>query len=209
MALSETAARTLRADARRNRQRVLDAARGCFATAGRDAQMDDIAAAAGVGVGTVYRHFATKDVLMEALAADYFAGQTAIAREASEIEDPWDAFVLLMRNGAALMAQSRALSQLSADRADLMLNAALEADREAGFFGLLDRIIGRAQRAGELREDFQLEDIPAIMCSIGGLLMSKGPHANWERVLEILIDGLRAPAGHELPPVQNRIPRRQ
>ncbi len=70
----------LRADARRNRERVLEAAREIFGRDGIEAQVDDIAACAGVGVGTVYRHFATKDALVQALAAKYFEGEDEIAR---------------------------------------------------------------------------------------------------------------------------------
>jgi AcrR family transcriptional regulator len=84
--------RPLRADARRNRERVLDAARDCFARHGLDAQMDDIARAAKVGVGTVYRHFPTKEALAEAIAADHFDHLAASAREALENPDPWEGF---------------------------------------------------------------------------------------------------------------------
>src|SRR5437868_4748432 len=62
----------IRADARRNHERVLDAARVCFARAGTEAQIDEVAAVAGVGVGTVYRHFETKEALVAALAAEHF-----------------------------------------------------------------------------------------------------------------------------------------
>src|SRR5688572_8998212 len=79
-----------RADARRNRERVLRAARECFARAGLDAQMDDIARCAGVGVGTVYRHFPTKEALAAALAADHFQLLVERAREALGQDDAWE-----------------------------------------------------------------------------------------------------------------------
>ena len=72
------APKPIRADARRNRERVLDAARACFARSGKEAQIDEVAAAAGVGVGTVYRHFATKEALVAALAAEHFASETRV-----------------------------------------------------------------------------------------------------------------------------------
>jgi AcrR family transcriptional regulator len=79
--------RTQRADARRNRERVLSAARAQFAANGLEAQIDDIARAADVGVGTVYRHFPTKEALLEALAADRFIRLAEWAREALEAPD--------------------------------------------------------------------------------------------------------------------------
>ena len=80
--------RPLRADARRNRERVLTAAAVVFSEHGHEAQMDDVARRAGVGVGTVYRHFPTKEALMEALALDHFERVLAAARKALDREDP-------------------------------------------------------------------------------------------------------------------------
>ena len=81
-----------RADARRNRERVLAAARAQFAANGLEAQIDDIARAADVGVGTVYRHFPTKEALLQALAADRFTRLAEWAREALEAPDAWQGF---------------------------------------------------------------------------------------------------------------------
>jgi AcrR family transcriptional regulator len=201
------ATKRIRADARRNRERILAAARECFGKDGVEAQIDDVAACAGVGVGTVYRHFATKDALIAALAADYFAGQTAVAEQALQIDDPWQAFSTFLRNGAGLMAENRALAQLSADRPDIMGAAAADADREFGFFGKCEGLITQAQQAGELRDDLQLEDIPAIVCALGSLQISKGPQANWRRVLEIVLDGLHCREPSALPPVHALLPR--
>src|SRR4051794_29920430 len=99
----------MRADARRNRERVLVAARQCFARSGLDAQVDDIARAAEVGVGTVYRHFPTKEALAEAIAADHFDRLAASAREALENPDPWEAFSTFLRSSAQVQAGDRAL----------------------------------------------------------------------------------------------------
>src|ERR1700756_2007672 len=85
------APRPLRADAARNRERVLAAAREAFAEYGRDAQMEDVARRAGVGVGTVYRHFATKEALVDALLETRFRQAMERAREALALEDPWEA----------------------------------------------------------------------------------------------------------------------
>jgi AcrR family transcriptional regulator len=207
MSTSEAAPKALRADARRNRQLVLDAARACFAKDGVDAQMDDIASCAGVGVGTVYRHFETKEALIQALAADYFAHEAALAEQALAVDDPWAAFSGFIRNGAELLTEYRALAQISADRPEVMMEAAVNADLELGFFDSLETLIVRAQGAGVLRADFQLEDIPAIMCSLGALQISRGAYANWRRVLGFALDGLRASSTAELPAVTQTLPR--
>jgi AcrR family transcriptional regulator len=197
----------MRADARRNHELVLEAARECFATEGIDAQMDDIAARAGVGVGTVYRHFETKEALIQTLAANHFEEEAAVARAALEVDDPWQAFSGFIREGAEVLARNRALAQISADRPELMRDAAIAADLEYGFFGVIQELIDRAQSAGVVRNDFRLEDIPAIMCSLGALQISRGAYANWRRVLEMVLDGLRSPCNRELPPITATLPR--
>ncbi|HWE32037.1 MAG TPA: helix-turn-helix domain-containing protein [Solirubrobacteraceae bacterium] len=190
----------MRSDAVRNRARVLDAARELLGRDGLDAQMDEIAASAGVGVGTVYRHFATKESLLEALADDYFVGQQENATRALQIGDPWEGFATLVRRGAELMAGNRALAQISADRPELMQHAAEAANQEYGFFSTVERVIRRAQDAGELRPDFELSDIPSIMCSVGALAISPKSAANWRRMLAFVLDGLRSEAAGDLPP---------
>ena len=106
--------RPLRADARRNREKVLAAARAAFSEQGREAQMDDVARRAGVGVGTVYRHFPTKEALIEALMVAAFETIAAAAEEALEVEDPWEAFTSVLWRGAETMAGDRALSEVFA-----------------------------------------------------------------------------------------------
>src|SRR3954468_9163530 len=108
--MTDTAPRPLRADARRNRERVLIAARAAFAEHGREAQMDDVARRAGVGVGTVYRHFPTKEALVNALALDLFERLVQHAREALAIEDPWEAFTQALWTGAGLLSSDRAFT---------------------------------------------------------------------------------------------------
>ncbi len=197
----------MRSDAVRNRARVLDAARELLGRDGLDAQMDEIAASAGVGVGTVYRHFETKDALLQAMAADHFAELTAIAEQALAQDAPWRGFDTFIRHGAEQMANNRALAQVSADRPELMQSAAQEADLSRGFFGKVEEVIQRAQAAGELRPDFELSDVPAIMCSLGALQISPKGYSNWRRILEFVLDGLHGPGGGDLPPVLQTLPR--
>ena len=191
--------RPMRADARRNRERVLDAALHCFASDGLEAQIDDIASRAKVGVGTVYRHFPTKDALIEAIADDYFARQTEAAGAALEVEDPWKAFSGYVRRASDILGEYRALTQVLSDRPEVMGAAAFRAAEKLGFFDILTTLIDRAKEAGGLREDFRIEDIPLIMCSLGSLQTRKGEYTSWRRMREIVLDGLRAPGFESLP----------
>src|SRR4051794_7758055 len=109
----------LRADARRNRAAVLAAARERFGECGLDCQMEDIARTAGVGVGTVYRHFPTKKDLFAALVADRFQRLAERAREALGEDDPWRAFCDLMRYSAELQVSDRGLSEFLSSQPEL------------------------------------------------------------------------------------------
>ena len=190
--------RPLRADARRNRQKVLAAARAVFSEYGREAQIDDVARRAEVGVGTVYRHFPTKEALIEALMVDSFQMIAAEATVALEIEDPWEAFTSVLWRGAEIMAGDRALSEVFASIPSAMSQAmpAVEGLQES-----MELIMRRAQEAGVLREDAMLDDIPMIMCGIGSA--TKKEHRcseSWRRHLAIVLDGLRASAASERLP---------
>jgi AcrR family transcriptional regulator len=195
----------LRADARRNRERVLVAARKLFAQRGQDAQMEDIARAAKVGVGTVYRHFPTKDDLVEALADERFQRLEEKARECLEIEDPWEAFQEFMHYSAEVQAADRVLSEVMAERPEMMRGVAAD----SGLWEPMSALVERAQGAGVMRPDVIAEDVPTLICGIGRATQPAGvPSAiNWERLLAIMLDGLRAPAGSELPPLSAGSPR--
>jgi AcrR family transcriptional regulator len=189
--------RPLRADARRNREKVLAAARAVFSENGRDAQMDDVARRAGVGVGTVYRHFPTKEALIEALMVDSFQAIAAQAEAALEVEDPWEAFSCVLWRGAEIMAADRALSEVFASIPGAMEQAMPTVE---GLQESMAKIMARAQAAGVLRDDVVLDDVPMIMCGIGSA--TKKEHrcaAPWRRHLMIVLDGLRAPGGDRLP----------
>jgi len=204
-----TTARTseprLRADARRNRERVLVAARKLFAQHGQDAQMEDIARAAKVGVGTVYRHFPTKDDLVEALADERFQRLEEKARDCLEVDDPWEAFREFMRYSAEVQAADRALSEVMAERPEMMRGAAAE----SGLWEPISALVAEAQGAGAMRPDVVAEDVPTLICGIGRATQPADvPSAiNWERLLAIMLDGLRAPAQSELPPLAPDSPR--
>ena len=196
-AKAEAPQRELRADARRNREAVLDAARELFAEQGLDAQMPDVAKAAKVGVGTVYRHFPTKEDLIRALADDRFRRLAERAGEALEEEDAWQAFEGFIRFSAEIQAEDRGLCEVMGSRSEIM-EAAAEA---AGLPELSEQLVKRAQRSGELRSDVTWEDVPMIACSLGRITQAQeGPAAGrWPRLLAIVLDGLRAPGAERLP----------
>jgi AcrR family transcriptional regulator len=191
MALVED--RPLRADARRNRAAIVKAARAVFARHGRAAQMDDVARRAKVGVGTVYRHFPTKEDLLAALAVDRFEQLAAFARQAAEIEDPWDAVRTFIVRGAALHAADRALSEMLAESPRRMRDAAVR----SGLPVLIEALVRRAQEAGAMRADARWEDIPMTFCAASHAVGP--PRASWERMLALVLDGLRAPGPSALP----------
>jgi AcrR family transcriptional regulator len=189
--------RVLRADARRNRDAVIAAAKKLFADEGLDAQMPDIAKAAKVGVGTVYRHFPTKDDLIAALAVERFERLAEKVREALERDDPWDGLCEFIRFAARLQADDRGLCEVMGSRPEVMNASALA----VGLDKLTEEMVRRAQRSGDLRKDLDWEDIPMIACSMGSVTQAQmGPGlGRWPRLVEIIIDGLRAPCSAKLP----------
>jgi AcrR family transcriptional regulator len=188
----------LRADARRNREAVIAAARKLFADQGLDAQMPDVARAAKVGVGTVYRHFPAKDDLIAAMAAERFERLAEKAREDLEMEDAWEGISDFIRYSAQIQAADRGLCEVMGSRPEVMEAAALA----AGLPELCERLVERAQESGELRRDLQWEDIPMIACGLGRITQSTvGPATGrWPRLVEIILDGLRSPGSRKLPP---------
>lgn len=183
-----------RADAVRNRERVIVAARRVMARVGLDAQMDEIARDAGVGVGTVYRHFPTKDELIEALAADRFVRLAEIADEALARPDPWEGFVAMMRESAKIQNEDKALSEVLVSRPETMGRAA----EAVGMLGRAARVIRRAQEAGVVRPDVEPEDIPMVMCALAGAC--NNPMSDPDRYIALVIDGMRAPGVTALEP---------
>jgi len=194
--------RVQRADARRNRAAVIEAAETLFAEQGVDAQMPDIAKAAKVGVGTVYRHFPTKDDLIEALVEARFERIAERGREALEEAkgDPWKAFCDYMHFSVELQANDRALSQVMASEPEIMRAHA----EGSGVLELSGTLLALAQKSGDLREDAELWDVPMIICGLGHVTQAAqagkvAPGMSWERFLAIVLDGLRAPGPGKLP----------
>ncbi len=159
--------------------------------------MPDVAHAAQVGVGTVYRHFPTKEDLVAALVAERFERLAEKARDVLEAPDAWDAICDFIRFSAQIQADDRALCDVMGYRPDLMDTAA----RAAGLPELCERLVKRAQRSGQLRRDLTWEDIPMIACGLGRITQATAGPAigRWPRLVEIILDGLRSPGSGKLP----------
>jgi AcrR family transcriptional regulator len=159
--------------------------------------MPDVARAAKVGVGTVYRHFPTKDELIAALAAERFERLADRARASLQAADPWEGIADFIRFAAQIQADDRGLCEVIGSRPDMMDTAA----RAVELPELCDRLVKRAQRSGQLRQEIEWEDIPMIACGLGSVTQTAvGPATGrWPRLIEIILDGLRAPGSRKLP----------
>ena len=189
--MAPTVEKPLRADARRNREAILSAAKAVFAKQGEDAQMDDIARRAKLGVGTLYRHFPTKSALIEALLADRFEQIAQFLAEGLEDADPFRGLCSSMWRGAELAARDLGVSQLFAAH----IAEATDAHRaQQKTLRLASELIARAQASGQLREDFAAFDIPVVMCGVTQA-MHMGPKDSWRRHLRLIFDGMRAHEG--------------
>jgi AcrR family transcriptional regulator len=176
----------LRADARRNRERILKAARAVFGEQGLDAQIDDVARRAKVGVGTVYRHFPTKEALSDALVRERFEEIAGYAEEALQREDAWDGFCELIWRAAERNAVDRAFCEAvsGTDHSRIV--------EETGLARSTDELMSRAKAQGKLRADATQMDIPIMMAGCGSVMQMHPATDIWRRYLTIMLDGLRA-----------------
>jgi AcrR family transcriptional regulator len=188
--LSTIASRPLRADARRNREKVLAAATEAFAEAGLDAQVEDIARRASVGVGTVYRHFPTKEALVDALAMEHFDQLADIAEASEGAGDPWEDFAGAIWRCAESTAGNVALCEIVGGRPSAV-QAAVAGQRRLEAASA--RLIDGARAQGAIRDDATVDDVRTIMCGFGHVAAAQraGAPLDWRRYLTIALDGLR------------------
>ena len=181
--------RPMRADAVRNRARIVEAAKAAFAETGLETQMEDVARRAGVGVGTLYRHFPTKDSLVRALIVDKMERMADVAKAALEEEDadPWQAFAGVLWKGAEQQQRDRALTQVVTSQPQSVFRAVLEEDTQLG--ARMAELLERAQRAGAVRKDVRPDDIPLVMCGCAAVVQNG---RDWQRYLTFMLDGFRA-----------------
>ncbi len=181
--------RPLRADARRNRERILESARAVFAECGADAQIDDVARRAGVGVGTVYRHFQTKEALLVELLREKFRLFAARSRGALEQDgEPFAVLEDLLRRNAETAASDAAVQHALAGAGE---NIWMQAEAEQQeLAAVMAKLIARARRAGTIRQDVDANDIAMLMCGVCSTMGAK-PGFRWRRHLDLVIDMLR------------------
>ncbi|MER7501817.1 helix-turn-helix domain-containing protein [Nonomuraea pusilla] len=180
--------RALRADARRNREAVLDAAAELFAQRGDAVQMDEIAERAGLGVGTLYRHFADKRALLAAIIGRRFEAMTALARAADEAEDPWVAFETLLY-GYLESAEADAAFRFALLGPEKPSWKDIVAEKK-DFSAITERIVRRAVHAGRLREDFRAADFAIVT---RGAMANMSDAGAWRRYVTLVLEGIRGP----------------
>jgi AcrR family transcriptional regulator len=185
-----TQEKPLRKDAERNRQRIMAAARELFAQRGLEVTMDDIADHAGVGVGTVYRRFPDRELLIDALFEETLGQMLDLAEESRQIEDPWEGFVHFLECALEMQTSNRGLK-------GLLFSTAHGRERVAEARERIDpvasQLLKRAQKAGAVRKDITDTDMPLLSLSLGTTADFAGHIAPeiWRRYLAILLDGLR------------------
>lgn len=183
--------RPLRADARRNRAKVMEVAGQAFAECGTDLTMEELARRAGVGVGTVYRHFPNKETLLDALLADQLASIIERTRAALAKDDAWNGWCQLVRDGAEMQAENVAFCEVVMARKNESESGAVarlrdEVNEQTG------TLLARAKAEGAMRADFTVDDVGVLFASIAGAIRASGDGDGWRRQVEFALDGLRA-----------------
>ncbi|MDR6973014.1 helix-turn-helix domain-containing protein [Leifsonia shinshuensis] len=175
-------ARPQRADARRNFDALLAAAREAFAEQGAGAPLEDIARRAGVGIGTLYRNFPTRDALVEAVYIDEVAAVVQAADDASGLE-PWEAVEAWLRRFVAYVGTKHALI------AGLNKDSPVLLSCRTSLYDAGEPLVKRAQSAGELRPDATIGDVIRMVSGIAGVAFEDD--AQRDRVIAMAVDGLR------------------
>lgn len=194
--MTDAVHRELRADAQRNRERVLGAARELFAERGLEATLNDVAHHAGVGVGTVYRRFPTKESLLDAIFEDAIEQIVDFAESALQQEDSWAGFVWFVEHLCELTATDRGLREM-------VYSTAYGGYRvECAKLRLhppISDLVERARNDGHLRPDIEGTDMPVISL-LAGTVSEWAGHVEpelWRRYVALLLDGMRHRDGRQ------------
>ena len=190
--------RELRSDARRNRGRILDAAREAFGERGLDVPLEDIADRAGVGIATLYRRFPTREALVAATLEPKLAAFAEAAEQALDSPDAWAGFAGFVEWACATQAADRGVTDLLT----LMLpNSQAAEDLRARGLRAFTGLVRRAQDQGALRGDFVPEDLALLMIANAGVVTATrdaAPHA-WRRLVALMLESFRADHAGPLP----------
>lgn len=179
--------RPKRADACRNYDKVLAAAREAFAEGGESTALEQIARRAGVGIGTLYRHFPSRQALVEALYVDEVAD---VCRSAAELRsaEPWEALDAWLVRLIAYIGAKKALAAELLNCLDH--DAPLFKTSRAALYAAGEPLLQRAQEAGVVRPDVEIGDVIAMIIGIAKMPASGGP-GQVDRITRVAIDGLR------------------
>ncbi|SNQ47160.1 Transcriptional regulator [Frankia canadensis] len=192
------AERPLRADARRNRERILASAGELFARQGNAVQMEEIAAHSGLGMGTLYRHFPSKRDLLVAVVRERFQNMSVLAREAESIADPGVAFETVLHRYLETADGDSAFQLALLGSTGLQWDGAEQ--QKAEFAEIVTRIIARAVAAGHLRADFTFSDFPVLACGIMSTMYFRpSRNSDWRRHLDLVLNGIRADPARSAP----------
>lgn len=192
-------AKPLRADAARNAERIMRAARTAFAESGTDVPLEEIARQAGVGVATLYRRFPSKDDLIRAIVEWRYAEQVEPAvRAALQDADPWQGLVDTLDAALTVAAEDHVTIKASKDA------KALIGTIMSRFFVDLATIVRRGQDAGLIRADITPEDLPPLVFMLMSTLRLIEPgSADWRRYVALLLDALRPSSASPLPALRD------
>lgn len=194
--------RPLRADAERNRRKLLDAAADLFARKGLAVGLDEIARHAGVGVGTAYRRFPDKEQLIEALFEDRLEQIAALAERCAASADPWEGLVEFIEGNVELQSTDQGLKELIFGSPHLLSRVEAARDR---ILPAIEGLLERAREAGAVRPDLAETDLALLQFMLTAIAdITRGADTEvWRRCLRVVLDGLRpgVPGAMPVPPL--------
>ena len=177
-----------RADALRNRQRVLEAADVVFAEHGLEASLASVAHRAGVGVGTIYRGFGDKDALLEALVERRLARLSEIAAEVHAAPTGWDGLRILLER----LIERRTVDRLFGELLDRETTNAVRQRAHEIVVAAVEGPLARARKEGSVRKGLAVSDVLVVIGMLGAGVVPGAPTDQWRRYLTILLDGIAA-----------------
>lgn len=178
-----------RADARRNRERLVAAATDLFARHGIDVPLEDIARAAGLSIGTLYNNFPNRGALLDVVIPERLAALETLASDALKDSDPWTGFTLFLEGMFTLQARDRAINEAISRNPLGAVDVSAECGRAGG---VLDSVVTRVRESGHLRPDFGPDDLTTLVWAMSKVIsMSNGDDSIWRRHLHFVLEGLR------------------